>query len=248
MNIYEKLERIQQELKAPKGQYNDFGKYKYRSCEDIFEAVKPILVNYDLVLKTSDELVAINERYYVKATAMLIDATNGDLIKNVSYAREEETKKGMDGSQITGASSSYARKYALNGLFLIDDTRDSDSTNVGEETEEQKKENALKYVFGEKTKHPGKTILEVYEDDPKYLQWCLDNGKSETIKGYVELLTNLKRTEIPSEEEQNKRLTLINKVKEMYAFKDMEQLMEDYHVKDIATLTTEELEAIVKNN
>ena len=124
----DKLLYIQQNLKAPKGQMNKFGGYKYRSCEDIFEAVKPLLKEQELTLQTTDELVQIGERYYIKATALLTDGT--ETIENTAYAREEETKKGMDGSQITGASSSYARKYALNGLFLIDDVKDSDSTNT----------------------------------------------------------------------------------------------------------------------
>ena len=127
----DKLLKIQQELKAPKGQVNKFGGYKYRSCEDIFEAVKPLLKEQELVLTTTDELVYIGERYYIKATAILTDGT--ETIMNSAYAREEETKKGMDSSQITGASSSYARKYALNGLFLIDDVKDSDSTNDAEQ-------------------------------------------------------------------------------------------------------------------
>jgi hypothetical protein len=130
----EKLLKIQTELKAPKGQFNSFGKYKYRSCEDITEAVKPLLSKYKCTLLTTDELVLIGERYYIKATAKLYDAENNTLIeKTDGYAREEESKKGMDGSQITGASSSYARKYALNGLFAIDDNKDSDSTNKHDE-------------------------------------------------------------------------------------------------------------------
>lgn len=127
--FYEKVQKIQEELKAPKNQFNKFGNYAYRSCEDIYNAVKPLLAKYGLVLTVTDELVLIGERYYIKATATLQE--NAILyIKNVAYAREEEIKKGMDGSQITGASSSYARKYALNGLFLIDDVRDSDVTNT----------------------------------------------------------------------------------------------------------------------
>ena len=122
MKLYEKLERIQQELKAPKGQYNDFGKYSYRSCEDIFEAVKLLLLKYGVVLQTTDELVQIGERYYIKATAILTDVDGNQQITNTAYAREEETKKGMDGSQITGASSSYARKYALNQRTTADST------------------------------------------------------------------------------------------------------------------------------
>lgn len=131
MNIYEKLLKVQQELKAPKNQRNDFGKYNYRNCEDILEAVKPILKEINAVIILSDKLVCINERYYVEATANFIDVESGEKIINTASAREEETKKGMDGSQITGASSSYARKYALNGLLAIDDNKDSDYTNTG---------------------------------------------------------------------------------------------------------------------
>lgn len=141
-NIGDKLRHIQLELNAPKNQYNKFGGYAYRSCEDIYNAVKPLLEKYNCTLTLSDELVQVGDRYYIKATATLIDglgnvtinfdgmAVNPNLINNTAYAREEETKKGMDGSQITGAASSYARKYALNGLFLIDDVKDSDATNT----------------------------------------------------------------------------------------------------------------------
>lgn len=123
------LIRIQKELKAPKGQYNSFGKYSYRSCEDILEAVKPLLSSYDCILTLSDEITLVGERYYVKATAILMNDT-GERAEVSAYAREEEDKKGMDGSQITGAASSYARKYALNGLFCIDDNKDSDTTKT----------------------------------------------------------------------------------------------------------------------
>lgn len=134
-----KLVKIQAELKAPKNQMNAFGKYKYRSAEDIIEAVKPILFKNNCALLISDEIVQVADRVYVKATAMLIDENNEELpIKVFGWAREEEVKKGMDAAQITGSASSYARKYALNGLFAIDDTKDADSTNehkdeVGEE-------------------------------------------------------------------------------------------------------------------
>ena len=124
------LINIISELKAPKGQYNSFGKYKYRSCEDIVESVKPLLKQNGLLLTLTDEIECINGRFYVKATATIIDTADGNMIFVSAYAREEETKKGMDGSQVTGASSSYARKYALNGIFAIDDTKDSDSTNT----------------------------------------------------------------------------------------------------------------------
>lgn len=129
MTIYEKLAKIQSTLKAPKGQYNSFGKYKYRNCEDILEAVKPLLAEVKAVVIIGDELELIGSRFYVKATARFIDCETDAQITNTAYAREEDTKKGMDGSQITGASSSYARKYALNGLFAIDDTKDSDTTH-----------------------------------------------------------------------------------------------------------------------
>lgn len=132
MTIYEKLSAIQSELKAPKSQYNSFGKYNYRNCEDILEAVKPLCGKYKAVCTIGDEVTLIGERYYIKATARLIDVESpADKIENTAYAREEAEKKGMDGSQVTGASSSYARKYALNGLFAIDDTKDSDTTNTG---------------------------------------------------------------------------------------------------------------------
>lgn len=127
MSIFEKLSAIQCELKAPKGQYNSFGKYKYRSCEDILEAVKPLLMKYKCALTVSDDLRLIGERYYVMADATLYDFEDGGNITNTALAREDEQKKGMDGSQITGTASSYARKYALNGLLLCDDTKDADT-------------------------------------------------------------------------------------------------------------------------
>ena len=126
LTVFERLQAVQQELKAPKSQFNKFGNFSYRSCEDILEAVKPLLKKHALVLTISDDLISSNGRYYIQAKALLFNS-GGEKIEVTSYAREEETKKGMDGSQITGAASSYARKYALNGLFLIDDTKDADA-------------------------------------------------------------------------------------------------------------------------
>lgn len=128
-NVYAKLMKVQGKLKAPKGQYNSFGKYRYRSCEDILTAVKPLLTEVGAVIVIEDSLEMVGNRIYIKATASFIDAESnmGTTISNTAYAREEETKKGMDGSQITGTASSYARKYALNGLLLIDDTKDADT-------------------------------------------------------------------------------------------------------------------------
>ena len=122
---------IQSELKAPKSQFNEFGGYKYRKAEDILEAVKPLLNKQKCTLTITDDIVMVGNRIYVKATAT-IKNEKGEFETTTGWAREEETKKGMDGSQITGASSSYARKYALNGLFAIDDNADSDTTNDGQ--------------------------------------------------------------------------------------------------------------------
>lgn len=130
MSIYEKLAQIQVELKAPKNQYNSFGKYNYRSCEDILEAAKPLAVSKGAVITISDEVVEVASRVYVKATATITDLTDGSSVSVNAMAREAEEKKGMDAAQVTGASSSYARKYALGGLFCLDDVKDSDATNT----------------------------------------------------------------------------------------------------------------------
>ena len=135
-----RLLEIQQKLKAPKGQFNSFGNYKYRSCEDIVEAVKPLLAEQKLVLNLSDDIHEVGGRIYVQAVATLYDLEWKQVAYSVGFAREEESKKGMDSSQITGSCSSYARKYALNWLFAIDDWVDSDSTNKGEVKETKKKE------------------------------------------------------------------------------------------------------------
>ena len=135
MEIYKKLSGIQCELVATKGQYNNFGKYSYRSCEDILEAVKPLLDKYKVAIVIKDDIVLVGDRFYVKATATLIDSDTGETVEASAFARESADKKGMDSSQVTGATSSYARKYALNGLFAIDDNKDADATNThGKET------------------------------------------------------------------------------------------------------------------
>lgn len=132
MELFQKLLKVQAKLKAPKNQYNDFGKYSYRSCEDIVEAVKPLLAEEGLVMTISDDLVLIGDRHYIKATVTVTDSENSHKVNG--FAREAEKKKGMDESQITGAASSYARKYALNGMFAIDDCKDSDATNKHDKT------------------------------------------------------------------------------------------------------------------
>lgn len=135
--IYEKLSQIQDRLFVPKGQTNDFGKYNYRSCEDILKTVKPIAKELGCVLTITNELIHVGDRNYVEATVRLVDLDDATEIVSKAQAREEETKKGMDGSQITGASSSYARKYALAGLFCIDNEKDSDATNEQKKDEEE---------------------------------------------------------------------------------------------------------------
>lgn len=132
--VYEKLAHIQNELKAPKGQFNKFGNYKYRSCEDILEAVKPICLKHRTTLVVHDEIERIADRNYLKAICIIFDWDSDSQIEAHAYAREPITKKGMDDSQVTGATSSYARKYALNGLFNIDDTKDADTNELHDQT------------------------------------------------------------------------------------------------------------------
>lgn len=134
-NILNKLFKIQQELKVPKNQKNTFGNYNFRNCEDIMEASKPICAKNNCLLTCTDELKQVGDRYYVQATATIFDLDSEENISTSAYAREEETKKGMDASQITGASSSYARKYALNGLLQLDDNKDADTNEYKKQQE-----------------------------------------------------------------------------------------------------------------
>lgn len=135
MTIYKKLIKVQQELKAPKNQRNTFGNYNYRSAEDILEALKPVLAAHEATVFISDKVVVKENNWaYIEATATFVDIETGESVSSNGYAREAETKKGMDPSQITGSASSYARKYALNGLLLIDDTRDADTDEQHRQT------------------------------------------------------------------------------------------------------------------
>ncbi len=138
MSIQEKLLKIQSSISVPKNQYNKFGNYDYRSCEDILSALKPILAEQKCTMTVKDDLVMVGERYYIKSTATLIDCESAENISNESYAREEDSKKGMDSSQITGTASSYARKYALNGLLLLDDIKDADANENQEKSQSEK--------------------------------------------------------------------------------------------------------------
>lgn len=190
MKIYEKLRTIQQKLNAPKTKHNKFGDYDYRSCEDIFNAVKPLLEETGCVLTVTDEIERVGERYYVKATASLIyEGEKGEeygmpeRVYNVAYAREPEDKKGNDAAQITGACSSYARKYALNGLFLIDDVRDADETNThGKDEPEPKKTEPKKPE--PKAAPVQKTVKDMVEEDLK--RKVTKDEVQEIIKGLKE--------------------------------------------------------------
>lgn len=195
MNIYEKLLEIQTELKAPKGQYNSFGKYKYRSCEDILEAVKPLCKKYKTTLTITDKIIYVGDRYYIQASAILHDTEIGSesedtTICNTAYAREEETKKGMDGSQITGTASSYARKYALNGLFCIDDTKDAD-------TDEYKQQENHDTLITKTMAEALNTAIDNAHIDDKLVELILSGyGYSNTneikMKDYKQIVDDLK--------------------------------------------------------
>lgn len=196
MTVYEKLMNVQAELKAPKSQYNSFGKYKYRNCEDILEAVKPINLKYRALVLLSDEIITISERYYVKATATFVDVVTGENVSVTAFAREEEIKRGMDGSQVTGASSSYARKYALNGLYDIDDTKDSDTTNT--HGKEEKTDDTPNPVFGgvqyETAETPRSRFLaKLKEKGIDAKEYAKEKGldKSTTDERYEELIKEL---------------------------------------------------------
>lgn len=144
-----RLGKLQAELKAPKNMYNSFGKYNYRNAEGIMEAVKPLLVKYGMVLNVSDGVEYVGERYYIKATATVTDTESQETISSTAYARESSDKKGMDDSQITGTASSYARKYALNGLFLLDDTKDADTDEYRNQTNKPKNDEKEEQKFNE---------------------------------------------------------------------------------------------------
>ena len=176
MNIFEKLSAIQNELKTPKNQYNSFGKYNYRSCEDILEGVKPLCRKYRTTLVIGDTLELIGDRYYIKATATLYDLDSDKSISNTAYARESENKTGMDVSQITGATSSYARKYALNGLFNIDDTKDADTDEYQNQTKEQPKKQSVSKA----TEKQIELLKKLYSEEE--LNKALDIVKKENIE------------------------------------------------------------------
>jgi len=194
MNIYEKLMQVQSKLKVSKENFNAFGKYKYRSCEDILEGVKPILKEVGAIITLSDIIELIGDRHYIKATATFMDTEKGEKLEVSAYAREDEALKGMSASQVTGSASSYARKYSLNGLLSIDDTKDSDATNDHGKGDTPTTD--LKPASG--TKPPSNTII-----SQDMVQALTDLGKKH--KPYVSLgiikeriLTEYKKTSIES--------------------------------------------------
>lgn len=174
INITEKdmkeLISIVEQLKAPKSQFNTFGNYKYRRCEDILEAVKPLLKEHNCILTINDEIVLVGDRFYIKATATLTNA-EGVAISTSAYAREEKDKKGMDGSQVTGMASSYARKYALNGLFCIDDTKDADTLQGVEKEASKPKEKPIITKY----------ILDIENRRNKFMEWSWKDHQRNTF-------------------------------------------------------------------
>ena len=208
MNIYEKLLLIQNELKAPKNQYNSFGKYKYRSCEDILEGLKPVLKKYKATLYISDSIEMVGERVYVKAVATLLDCEKDESISNMAFARESDDKKGMDASQVTGATSSYARKYALNGLFLIDDTKDADTD---EYQNQQTKVSAKKSSKSDEQKNAEMAA----SVDPD----LVPHGEGMTPKRVKRVLSELERTGVA-----------IDTILGAYKVKDIKEFTEEQYI------------------
>lgn len=220
MNIYEKLSNIQVELKCNKSQYNSFGKYNYRNCEDILESAKPLCKKHRTTLILHDEVEVVSERYYIKAIATLYDWDSDNKIVASAYARESLTKKGMDDSQVTGATSSYARKYALNGLFNIDDTKDNDTDELKNQQDnapkvkkinkEQKAiitsylSNFTKPIIGTKIKTTGKnTLSQLTENEAEKVIEYLRSSD------YVETLTKLAREHAKEEDKYNAYINAI---------------------------------------
>ena len=207
MTIEQKLVLIQQEIKVVKSQYSAFGDYYFRSVEDIQEALKPLALQYDCVCVCSDELVMVGDRYYIKATARLIDCINGKSIEATAYAREELEKKKLDGSQVTGVSSSYARKYALGGLLQLDDNKDSDGLPKDDKDDKKPKQDK---PFETNPKKPKMTL-----DEAKNYQF-VSRGTTYTV-GELEdsQLVALKDTKLP-ELRESVNVVLENRAKKAY--------------------------------
>lgn len=191
MNISEKLQNIQKELKAPKNLYNSFGKYNYRNAEGICEAVKPLLAKYEAALTLSDDIRQVGDRYYIEATALFFDSE--DAIKVKALARESLEKKGMDDSQITGTASSYARKYALNGLFLLDDTKDADTDEYREEQKAPERMTVQKNITPEQKVELLKEMNRTGMTPEALLKWAkIDNIDNLRTDQFAKTMAQLK--------------------------------------------------------
>lgn len=199
------LTKIQNELKAPKGQHNKFGNYDYRSAEDILEALKPLLAKHNAQLTLTDKPVMVGEWHYIEATARLV--VDGNEIANTASARESPTKKGMDDSQITGTASSYARKYALNGLFLIDDTKDADTNEYAKNTRRTTPRSAKQYTSTKK-----ENALDSFK--VVYTQYVSNVGKEKATAEYNLLKEKLKVDAKPTDAQLNKLTIEITKLME----------------------------------
>ena len=209
-DIIRKLTEIQARLKAPKGQFNSFGRYKYRSCEDILESVKPLCRELNCSVTLNDELVLIGDRYYVKSIAALLDEEGG--IKTSAYAREAETKKGMDESQITGSASSYARKYALSGLFAIDDEKDADTDYTTAKTTQKAQSTAVAAPKRPENKKHDKTPSQRKKSAelPADLQPA---GEALMTTAQMELIEKMLKTHLISDGDKKKTLDAIRNYK-----------------------------------
>lgn len=238
MELREKLLNIQNELKCNKSQYNSFGKYSYRSCEDILEAVKPLLLKYKTLLTLEDEIFQTGEKYFVQVHAILQDCESEQVIA-ISGIAELDEHKGMSKDQSSGACSSYARKYTLSGLFLLDDTKDADSNELTALDKEMTKEEAKEYkiTFG---KYNGKTLADLFVSNPDYIDWIINNSKDARLLQAIEILTGkTKLTEEELEKKAHKVATIIG-----YETKgvDLDKIKENYSVKSISDMSDEQMD------
>lgn len=214
-NIYTKLSHIQNELKAPKNQFNKFGNYKYRSCEDILEALKPLCAKYKATLIIYDEIVMIGDRYYVKAMAKLYDQETTDYIEAYAFARECIDKKGMDQAQVTGATSSYARKYALNGLFNIDDTKDFDTNEVHQQSNQKQGNTQPKQQPQQQDFEQANLMANIDECLKKLKELGVDINSKESIEFINKYNNNLHDINIMTDSEKYHYLGLLRKMIEL---------------------------------
>ena len=275
LSIEEKLSLIQSEIKVPKKQHNSFGNYNFRSCEDILEAIKPILSKYGVLILLSDEICVFGnnepviveeeyfneelkrimtkkniinaQRFYIKSEAKIVDVETSNSISNYAYAREEENKKGMDSSQITGTASSYARKYALNGLLALDDVKDADDPSMSKLTDNDNQESTISlqeaenYIFpGGKCK--GKKLKDVMVEDEDYIDWLVTNKKDNpTLKKCIEIIEQ-------SNEKKVDRLDLLKEMKdlELKTNSSHEKILETYGVKSDTEMSSEQIQDAIK--